>query len=265
MKSRINNDWLVRLSQVLVIAVAVKGVMVFAALFLPSGGIDAVPFEPESIYAGYKPSKILALKAPKHRTVSSEPVYRLDRLNLRGVFNDPNAPFIAVEEGKKVVLVSKGENFKGYTLVEVHPDSAVFSKDGRNYALRFKEEKSAMTSSITAAAPEVIREGPAVFIKRNEIKHYAKNYEDIWKNISIKEIMKDKKLEGFEVTWVKEGSVFEKIGLQKNDVIVGANNKKFNSLAQVFKLYNNIENTDSLKLTIMRDNQEKELEYEIFE
>ncbi|HHH72909.1 MAG TPA: PDZ domain-containing protein, partial [Sulfuricurvum sp.] len=105
----------------------------------------------------------------------------------------------------------------------------------------------------------------AVFVKRNEIRHYAKNYDEIWKSVKIKEIIKDKRLQGFKVDWVKKGSIFEKVGLRKDDIIIGANNKKFKSLSQVFKLYNNMEKIDSMKLTIIRDNQERELEYEIFE
>ncbi len=64
--------------------------------------------------------------------------------------------------------------------------------------------------------------------------------------------------------WVKEKSVFEKLGLIKGDVITAVNGQKLKSVSQVFKLYNNMDKLDSLKLTIMRDNQEKELEYEIF-
>lgn len=265
MKSRINSVWLQRAMRLIIIALIVKGVMIVAALFLPDGGVDAVPYDSESIYAGYKPSKILGLKRVQRAAKVKQPVYKLDRLRLRGIYDDPYTPFIAVEEGKEVVLVSKGEDFNGYKLIEVHAYSAVFSKNGRNYEVRFKEEKAAVQKSITAATPEVINEGQAVFVKRTELVHYAKNYEDIWKNIKIKEQFKGKQLTGFEVTWVKKNSVFDKIGLEAKDVIVGANNKRFTSFSQVFKLYNNINKTDSLKLTILRDNQEKELEYEIFE
>lgn len=265
MKSLINNDWFSRIFKIAIVAIAVKALMVVGAFFLPMNGIDAVPYEPESIYARYKPSQVFALAKPKKEVVEQAQVYRLDSLTLKGIFDDPELPFIAVEEGTDIELIGKGEVFKGYKLIDVHADAATFEKGGKHYELRFKEDEGILKSGITEAAPEVISEGEAVFVKRNEINHYVKNFDDIWKNIKIKEIVKNKRLEGFEVTWVKTGSVFDKIGLQKGDVLIGANDKKFKSLSQVFKLYNNVEKIDSLKLTILRDNQERELEYEIFE
>lgn len=264
MKALSEMQWLSTLISVAIMAAVIKAMMIGGAFFLPTMGVDDVPYQPDSIYNSYKPSRILALAKGKKPAVKAAPVYKLDKLNLKGVFDDPQQPFIAVEEGRKVTLISKGETFKGYKLIEVHPDSAVFDKGGRHYELRFKEDKK-NGSTITKAAPEVIAGEQAVFIKRKEIRHFAKNYDDIWKNVKIKEIIKDRRLKGFRVTWVKKGSIFEKIGLQKDDVIIGANDKKFKSLSQVFKLYNNMDKIDSMKLTILRDNQERELEYEIFE
>ena len=54
------------------------------------------------------------------------------------------------------------------------------------------------------------------------------------------------------------------MGLMKNDIITGVNGKRFKSLSQVFKLYNNMDKLDSLVLKIKRGNEERELEYEIY-
>ena len=265
MKSLISNDGLSRAFNIAIVAIVVKAAMVAGAFFLPINGIDTVPYEPESMYASYRPSRLFALATPKKKVPKKAPVYRLESLTLKGIFDDPKMPFIAVKEGKAITLISKGEVFKGYKLIDVHPDAAIFEKGGKHYELRFKEDKGARKNSISEAAPEIVNEGEAVFVKRNEINHYVKHFDDIWKNIKIKEIVKNRRLEGFRVTWVKRGSVFAKMGLRKGDILIGANNKRFKSLSQVFKLYNNAEKIDSLKLTILRDNQERELEYEIFE
>lgn len=265
MKTRIEKHGLAWGIRIAVTAFIVKLLMVAAAFFLPATGVDSVPFESEGFYAGYKPSKLFALSKPQKKVKKKAPVYKLDNLTLQGVYDDPSMPFIAVLDKKEVELISKGEVFKGYKLIEVHAAYAVFDKGGKHYELRFKEEKKSVKESILEAAPEVINEGEAVFVKRKEIRHYAKNFEDIWKSVKIQEIVKNKRLQGFEVQWVKKGSIFEKIGLKKGDIIVGANNKKFKSLSQVFKLYNNVDSIDSMKLTVIRDNQQRELEYEIFE
>lgn len=256
------------------LAVIIKTGMLVLAWQLPKKGVDEIPFQPENLYTSYKPSKGFKLMRPTVRKTPPRPkgpVYKLDRLKLKGIYAGASA-FIAVEENKKVLLIGIDETHNGYRLTEVHDDHAVFMSKGKRYELRFDEDKKKGKSTITQAPREkiappvrsVINEGDAVFIERNEIRHYAKNFDDIWKSVKIQEIIKNKRLEGFRVNWVKEKSVFEKIGLQKGDIIVGANDRRFKSLSEVFRLYNNVDNIDSLKLTILRDNQEMELEYEIF-
>lgn len=266
MKPLTDSVWLPRLMAIAAIAAVIKLIMTAAGLFLPMTGYDAVPYTPDSIYTSYKPSRPFALAKAETAVAfkKAAPVYKLDKLLLQAIFDHPTSPFIAVQDGQDVILISLEEEYKGYRLVDVFPRKAVFEKNAQRYEISFKDEET-KGGTITQAEPEIINEGEAVFIKRNEIKHYAKNFSDIWKNVKIKEIIENKRLQGFDVTWVKKGSVFEKIGLKKGDIITGANDKKFKSLSQVFKLYNNVDQIDSLKLTILRDNQEMELEYEIFE
>ncbi len=265
MKQFINAKMISTVVVVAIVAMVVKAVMIALAFSLPYHGVDNALYEDESTYASYKPSRIISLAtAGAKKPVKKEPVYKLDNLKLKGIFNDSELPFIAVEENKKVVLISKDESFKGYKLIDIENDSVTFRKGGKNYELRFKESKKSKKNSITEAEAEIVASDEAVFVKRSEIKYYAKNYKAIWKQIKIKEIIKDRKLQGFLVESVKRGSTFEKIGLKKGDIITGANNKKFRSISQVFKLYNNIDKIDSMKLTIKRDNKIEELEYEIF-
>ncbi len=263
MQQLIDESWIKRLIIVASIFAVVKVLMLASLYWLPHHGINTFPFQEESFYFKYKPSKAFSLTQTKKIVRKSEPVYKLDSLNLKAIYDDPNGSFIAVEENKKLVLISINEDFKGYKLIEVHADKAIFIKSSKRYELRFKEDKNSK-SSISEAEPEIIADDSAVFIKRKEIKHYSKNFDAIWKNIKIKEIIENRHLKGFEVTWVKKKSMFEKLGLIKGDIIVGVNGKTLKSISQVFKLYNNIDKLDSLILKIMRNNEEKELEYEIF-
>ncbi len=272
MNQLINTTWINRLIILLVMAIVVKVSMLILSYFLPKEGVESVPYNENSFYTKYRPSAIFALKAnvlvkPKAK---QKTLYKLDNLLLKAIYSESLAPFIAVEENKKVTLISKYELFKGYKLIRVLTNKAIFSKNGKEYELAFKEKdnsnivytKAEPSASYSLPEPQ---EDEAVFIKRKDITHYAKNYDQIWKNIKIKEIIKDKKLQGFHVTWIKKGSMFAKMGLLKDDIITGVNGKKFKSISQVFKLYNNMDKLDSIILKIKRDNQERELEYEIYQ
>ncbi len=269
MKQLLSNEWMQRLYVVLILAAVAKALSLVMMMFLPHQGIDVVLYQEKDIYNNYRPSAMLNIGKKREEVKQAEPVYALTSLTLKAIYDDTQEPFIAVEDAGKVQLIVLGDTFKGYQLIDVQPDRAVFDKHGKNYELKFK--KSTVTSAtISEAEPEddfdlIDGGGAAVFIKRQELQQYAKNPNAIFRNIKIQEIVENKRLKGFRVTSVEQRSIFGKLGLQKGDIITGANNREFRSVSQVFKLYNNIDKLDSLILHIKRGNEEKDLEYEIYE
>jgi len=256
------------------IAIVIKIAMLALVYYLPHAGVSSVPSAEDSFYYKYKVSKAFGLvKAQKLSSKStttstdlsaSGPVHQMKFSGkLKAIYATAIDPFIAVEVKSKVKLIGIKDVLEGHTLIEVHPEYAVFVKNAKKYSLRFKENKNSKMSFSAATPEEIADVDAAVFVKRKEIDFYAKNLNQIWKSIKIKEQIKNKRLQGFKVTWIKKGSIFDKLGLKKDDLITGVNNKKFKSISQVFKLYNNMQKMDNLKLTIMRGNEEKELEYEI--
>jgi len=263
MQRLISSSLMQKVFVVLILAAVAKTLSLAVTFFLPHSGVDVAMYHEKDIYNNYRPSTLLNI-SKKKVVKKAEPVYALKNLTLKAIYDNPVSPFIAVQDAKKVTLVSLNEQFKGYKLKEVYADRAVFVKSGKNYELKFKDKKF-KNATIQAIEPEIISDGGAVFIRRAELKKYSKNPNEIFKSIKIKEIIENKRLKGFRVLRVDKKSVFGQLGLQKNDIITGANNKEFKSVTQVFKLYNNMDKLDSLKLHVKRGNEEKELEYEIYE
>ena len=85
----------------------------------------------------------------------------------------------------------------------------------------------------------------------------------IWKNISIHEVKKNGKINGFKVNKINQNSVFAKLGLKEGDLIIKLNNKKLDSYREALKIYKHIDDLDSVQIVVMRNNQEVELVYEI--
>ncbi|RUM65190.1 MAG: hypothetical protein DSZ03_03175 [Sulfurimonas sp.] len=270
MKQLLSNHWMQHFFVLLIMAAVAKTLALVMMFWLPHHGVDVIVNEQKNIFNNYRPSVMLNITKVKKAPPKSEPVYTLTSLTLKAIYDDPNEPFIAVEDDGTVSLISLHEAFKGYTLIDVQTDRAVFEKSGKNYELKFKESKVS-TGSISDVEPddmeflEGVGGGAAVFIKRQELQKYATNPNEIFRNIKIKEIIENKRLKGFKVMSVKKKSIFGQLGLQKGDIITGANNREFRSVSQVFKLYNNIDSLDSLILHVKRGNEEKDLEYEIYE
>ncbi len=269
MKQLMSNAWMQRLFVVLILAAVAKALSLVMMFWLPHQGVDVISNEQKNIFNSYRPSVMLNITKPKKERPKSEPVYALTSLTLKAIYDDPAAPFIAVEDAGEVSLIALDEKFKGYTLIDVQKDRAVFEKSGKNYELKFKESRVS-TGTISDVVPddlEFLEEGggAAVFIKRQQLQKYAKNPNEIFRHIKIKEIIEHKRLKGFQVMSVEKKSIFGQLGLQKGDIITGANNREFRSVSQVFKLYNNIDTLDNLILHVKRGNEEKDLEYEIYE
>jgi general secretion pathway protein C len=71
------------------------------------------------------------------------------------------------------------------------------------------------------------------------------------------------KVEGFIILDITQGSIFEQIGLKKNDVIKGVNGQKVDSPAKALEFYNELKNSPGIALDIERDGRTETFNYTI--
>ncbi len=251
----------------LIIALIAKIATIPLFFLLPHFGVEHTKDYTINLYHNFKVSKAFALKAPAPPKKIKKPVYKLTNLKLKAIYSHKNQGVIAIEEKGKLIFLSTGDSFKGYKLIKVEPTKAVFEKNGKHYEL-YLDEKN-LKGKFSISLEEQMRINPdevKIAVLKRDIDRYRRNFQKIWQNISIQEQLdpQTKRLTGFKVTRVNKNSIFGKIGLQKGDIIIGANNKTFRTYSDVLKIYNNIDKYTSIKLTILRNNQKKDLEYEIY-
>ena len=266
MSLAINPTLLTTIFRILTIALIAKIATIPLFFLLPHFGIEHTKNYTINLYHNFKVSKAFALKAPPPKKMN-KPVYKLTNLKLKAIYSHQDRGVIAIEERGKLIFLSTGESFKGYKLIKVEPTKAIFEKDGKHYELYLDEKNLKGKYSISLEEQMLINpEEVTIAVLKRDIDHYRRHFQKIWQNISIQEQIdpKTKRLTGFKVTKVNKNSLFGKIGLQKGDIIIGANNKTFRTYSDVLKIYNNIDKYNSIKLTILRNNQKKDLEYEIY-
>jgi len=262
MNSVIKQNTISLFFKIMVLSIVIKAGWVIASFVLPKQGIDKIAIETTSFYDKYRFSKAFGLKNDVVNNVTGSeqgPIYKLDMMKLQGIYISKEQALVAIQDGQSIEIITKQETFKGYTLAEVLPLKAIFIKDGARYEISLEEEVATKPTLPEVSGDEVVR-----FIAKPQIKKHTQDMSNIWKNISIQEIVEKGKLEGFKVTRIEPASIFGKLGLQVGDIIIGANNKRFVTYSDVLKLYQEIDKIDNLKLTFIRDKQEKELEYEIY-
>lgn len=264
------------------LATIVLSMVVIAKIFnmillykLPKSGVEISKNSANLInYRGYKIASTfgLAKKRVQEKKAPPKETLRIDNLILMAIYGEEKRGFIVFAETKSpnnAQILSLNQEYKGYKLTYIKQISAILEKDGKAYELAFKEAPNTIPiqKRVSAPPPKVEHLGDTDVlraVKRKDVMYYAKNFDAIWKNIAIEEIVKNGKIEGFRVVSVKKNSIFAQLGLLRGDIIKSVNNKPLKSYADAFGIYNNIKDYESLKIDIIRNNQKKELEYEIF-
>ena len=200
-------------------------------------------------------------------------------IRLLAIYNSQDVTVITVEYKRKSKVLSRGDEINGFLLEGAGSNFATFSKDTKTYRVDLVKSKkssgsgssirpASKTSSTASKAPakvegEVTDAGDHKIVDRSLLDHYAKNMDDIYKNIGIAEVKEGGKIKGFRITFVRRGSPFAKLGIKRGDVIKSINGQEITSYNAAFETYKNIGNIENLTMVIKRGKEEMELEYEI--
>ncbi|MDX1294951.1 MAG: PDZ domain-containing protein [Sulfurimonadaceae bacterium] len=260
------------LTRSLILIIVAKAISLAMLWFLPGEGVNhtaAVSAQPayqrytfnvmlEQSSAKAAASKVSTVSTGSHATVRD--------LVLKGLYGKGESGFVIValkSNPKKTEVVGIGESFHGYTLVSIQPQSALFDYRGTRYTVTIEASKPLPANALTkVAAPE--ESGAPKQVARYQINNYTSNLDQVWHDIGIQEVRKENKITGFKVTRIRAGTPFAELGLRKGDIIIKANNKTLDSYAAAMEIYKQIDNIKAVELIVLRNNQEKEIIYEIY-
>ena len=68
---------------------------------------------------------------------------------------------------------------------------------------------------------------------------------------------------GYRLTRISPGSLYEKIGLRNNDVLLQINKRHLDDQAKLFSLYQELRNKRHITLLLSRDGQEQTFDYDV--
>jgi general secretion pathway protein C len=184
----------------------------------------------------------------------------MENMLLKGLYGSKNNAFVIVALKKNpsnTTILSIGEVFQGYTLKTITKNSAIFTKNNKEYILNFGQPNTATDNTSEKGVKKENK------VSRKDIKSYAKNTKQLMKDISVKAIKYGQKLKGFKVVKINKKSKIASLGLQEGDLITMINNKELKSYKDVLQIYEQLDSFDYIQLVIIRNNEEMELVYEI--
>jgi general secretion pathway protein C len=85
----------------------------------------------------------------------------------------------------------------------------------------------------------------------------------MFREIRLVPYVRNGRTEGFIFEWIKPGSLFDKVGLRKGDILVSINNMGIKSGEDAFRILQTLRNAPNLKVVILRDGSRRELNIRI--
>ncbi|HEO98633.1 MAG: hypothetical protein JW682_01130 [Campylobacterales bacterium] len=276
-----------RMKQVMLILVAILVVkllwVVVAFIWLPTAGVEYS--EERGIKNLYYRVRIASDRQPQIvEQQKAVPQASIKDIDLLGIYSASGSTVVTVQHKGKTKVLSRGESINDFVLEGAGSDFATFSKEEKLYTVTLLKPKksSGGTGSIKTVngsdterpkeakneqdktpSGEIVDAGDRKIIDRSLLTHYTTNMDDIFKDIGIQDMKEGDTVTGFKVSFVRRGSHFSKLGLQKGDIIKSVNGQEINSYNAAFGIFKEVQNMANMTLVIIRDNKEMELEYEV--
>lgn len=181
------------------------------------------------------------------------------------VHSDPkrSVATIALSSGSKIIPYRVGENMDGVGKVEKIERRKVFFRNRNAYdRLEFVEIKAEgpslfglSRSSPTSSEPLEVA-GNSVKVKKTFVLEQMNNLPELLNQAAtVPNFVPGSggKINGFRIVNMQPGSLFEKVGLRKFDVIKGVNGETVDSAAKAMELYNQLKTSNQISFIIERD------------
>lgn len=175
------------------------------------------------------------------------PTQTLQGIKLKAVYYDGKKGFVIIKD-KKTHFIDLNKTYKGYKLIKIGINYAIFEKNQKKYKITMKKEKIKY-KNITE---------PVIYVPKKTFEKYKNNLSKIWQNIGIVKTQK-----GYLITFVKKDSIFYKIGLRRGDILLEVNGRKLKNDADAWDLYKNADKFNDFEIKLLRNNEIKVLNYEM--
>ena len=222
-------------------------------VFMPKTPVFYVPVKKEFEYYKINLANLFYKAKPVKKPTVIKTAQTLKGIKLKALYNSGKNGFIIIEDKGKTHFIDLGQKYKGYKLVKINPDSAIFEKNSKNYKIEFEEKKLKSDFYKEPSQKEETKK-----ISKAIFKEYKNNLNKVWRNIGIV-----KKKEGYKIVYVKPKSIFDQIGLKKGDIILEVNGRELKNDADAWDLYKNADKFEEFEIKIKRNNNEKVLYYEV--
>ena len=199
-------------------------------------------------------------------------------LQLLGTGRHGEKAFAVVEDAKSKLqkILTVGDKIDDAEVIEIGWRHMVLRRGGQDELLLVAPNlgtDGAGTASTTSVTTTPAAADPDAQIKKigddrylvaqAEVEHSLANLSELFTQMRAVPNMQDGKTNGFRLFAIRSGSLFQKIGLQNNDVVQRINGIEINDPGKAMSLFQDLQGESKLSVDVVRGGENRTLSYEI--
>ena len=243
----------------------------------PPPAIVQEPNRPSSYYAAIYNRDIFNSAKPEAVRPTPPPVKTQLNLKLWGVAihhgTNPSYAIIEDQSTRKQELYKIGDKVAGSaTLVSIEWDKVTLERDGQKEFLELAPDTGPARGSPAIGRPVIAQVNGAGIqqvgddqfaIDRSEVDSALENMNQLFTQIRAVPHFEGGQSTGFRVFAIRQGSLFDKIGLKNGDIIKRINSADLNDPARAMALFQELRNERSITVELTRNKEDKTLSYQL--
>ena len=241
-------------------------------------------YNPESYYQSILTRNLFGLKDTKKE--DSAPGIDVDsleqtKLNLKlwGTVSGIGQPAYAVIEDlskREQNLYRKGDDIQNATIKMILREKVILSVRGKDEVLEMEKMgndgsspssifRRASTSSALSRSSLSQSSMPTqrITLQKSMIDESIQDINKLMNQVKIMPHLENGQPAGLSVSNIQPNSIFRRMGLRNGDIIMGVDGENIQSVDDALKLYQNLTNSEGVKVQLKRRGRERTIDYSI--
>lgn len=187
-------------------------------------------------------------------------------IDLKGtVAGEARYGFAIIEEKgtRKQRLVKAGDVIAGTKVVRIKRNAVDLLVDGQKRTLKMAEmqEGTILPPPAAGAAATSVPASPAV-LNRDEVVARLQDMGSMLRQAQIRPNFNAGVPDGFLISSIQAGSLYQKMGVIDGDIIQGIDGRKIQTAEDVMSLFNTLKSASTMALSIRRGGRQETLNYQ---
>lgn len=202
-------------------------------------------------------------QAPAVAAPVSKPITTLPLVLIGTFLTDGQAPYAIIEDQKNQLqdVFSVNESiFDAAKLVAIYSNKVEINRQGAIEILTIDETSQASSATGAGVGSNA---GQEYVVDEAELDQALLDLPGLLTQARAIPYFKDGKSIGLRLFAIKNGSLFEKVGLQNGDILKSINGNSLGDITQAVRLFETLKQERSIRVTLERARTEMELRYQI--